>query len=120
MPGQPTAEGAVALATTYTGRFALDFAYEDWAAPYRDSLHSGYLRVMEHAVRLDLDSGHFERGIFLAERAAEVDPDSDEIHLALTRLYRHSGAHAAAAEQYGHYARAMRDLGLEPLPLSDI
>jgi DNA-binding SARP family transcriptional activator/tetratricopeptide (TPR) repeat protein len=120
MPGPPTAEGAVALATAYTGPFALDFAYEDWATHYRDSLHSGYLRVMEHAVRLDLDSGHLERGIFLAERAAEVEPNSDEIHLALTRLYRHSGAHAAAGEQYSHYARAMRDLGLDPLPLSEI
>ena len=60
---------------------------------------------MERAIRIDLDTGHFGRGTFLAERAAEVDPDAEEIQVALVRLYRLSGAHAAAAEQYGHYAQ---------------
>ena len=120
MPGQPTPEGALALAEEYRGRFALDFAYEEWSAQYRDALHAGYLRVMERAIRIDLDTGHFERGTFLAERAAEIDPDSEEIQVALVRLYRLSGAHAAAAEQYGRYSQVMRDLGVEPLAISDI
>jgi DNA-binding SARP family transcriptional activator len=120
MPGDPTPEGAVELATQYRGRFALDFAYDDWAAPFRDALHASYLRVIERAVRLDLDSGHFERGTFIAERAAEVDPDSEEIQAALVRLYRLSSAHAAAAEQYAHYARNLRDLGIEPPALVDV
>jgi LuxR family maltose regulon positive regulatory protein len=120
MPTEPTPDGSVALATEYRGRFALDFAYEDWSAAYRDALHAGYLRVMEHAIRLDLDNGHLGRGTFLAEHAAEVDPDAEEIQVALVRLYRHSGAHAAAAEQYAHYARAMRDLGVEPPAYADI
>jgi DNA-binding SARP family transcriptional activator len=120
MPGDPTPEGALALATEYRGRFAMDFAYEDWASTYRDALHASYLRVVEHAVRIDLDTGHFARGTFIAERAAEIDPDIEEIQIALVRLYRHSGAHAAAAEQYGHYAATMRDLGVEPVSLADL
>ncbi|TME10560.1 MAG: hypothetical protein E6I65_08450 [Chloroflexi bacterium] len=120
MPGDPTPEASIVLATEYRGRFALDFAYEEWSAPYRDALHASYLRVVEHAIRQDLDSGHFVRGTFIAERAAEVDPDAEEIQVALVRLYRHSGAHAAAAEQYGHYARSMRDLGVEPVALVDV
>ena len=99
MPGDPTPEGATALATEYRGRFALDFAYEEWSASYRDALHASYLRVIEQAVLRDLDSGHFDRGTFLAERAAEVDPEAEEIQVALVRLYRHTGAHAAAAER---------------------
>jgi LuxR family maltose regulon positive regulatory protein len=118
--GEPTAEASVALATEYRGRFALDFAYDDWASSYRDALHAGYLRIVERAVRADLDAGHLGRGIFIAERAAEVDPDSEEIQVALVRLYRHSGAHAAAAEQYSHYSRYMSDLGLEPSALTDL
>jgi DNA-binding SARP family transcriptional activator len=118
--GPPTPEAALTLAQEYRGRFALDFAYEDWSAPYRDSLHAGYLRVMEHAIRIDLDTGHFGRGTFLAERAIEVDPEAEEIQAALVRLYRLSGAHAAAAEQYGHYSRALRDLGIEPAAFSDV
>ena len=44
----------------------------------------------------------------------------EEIQAALVRLYRLSGAHAAAAEQYGHYAQAMRELGVEPVPLTEV
>ena len=98
----------------------MDFAYEDWASGFRETLHATYLRVMERAIQIDLDSGHFNRGTFLAERAAEVDPDADEIQAALVRLYRLSGAYAAAAEQYGRYSRTMTDLGLEPRPLADV
>lgn len=119
-PGQPTPEAALALAQEYRGRFALDFRYEDWSSAYRDALHAGYLRVMEHAIRMDIDTGHFGRGTFLAERAMEVDPDAEEIQAALVRLYRLSGAHAAAAEQYAHYAQAMRDLGVEPAAYQDV
>jgi len=113
-------EVSVHLAKEYRGRFALDFSYEEWSASYRDSLHAGYLRVMEHAIRKDLDSGHFSRGTFLGERAAEIDPDAEQIQVALVRLYRLSGAHAAAAEQYEHYVRALEELGVEALPLSEI
>ena len=115
MPGEPTPEGALALAAEYRGRFALDFAYEEWASSYRDGLHAAYLRVMEHAIRLDIGAGHLSRATFLAERAAEADPDSEEIQLSLARLYRQSGAFAAAAEQYGHYAALMKDLGVDPV-----
>jgi DNA-binding SARP family transcriptional activator/tetratricopeptide (TPR) repeat protein len=120
MPEEPTPDGSVALAREYRGRFALDFAYEEWSTPYRDALHAAYLRVMEHAIRLDLDGGQLGRGTFLAEHAAEVDPDAEDIQVALVRLYRHSGAHSAAAEQYAHYARSMRDLGVEPPALTDL
>jgi DNA-binding SARP family transcriptional activator len=119
-PGPPSPEAALALAHEYRGKFALDFAYEEWSGAYRDSLHAGYLRVMEHAIRIDLDTGHFGRGTYLAERAMEVDPEAEEIQAALVRLYRLSGAHAAAAEQYGHYAHAMRELGVEPALLIDL
>jgi DNA-binding SARP family transcriptional activator len=120
MPGDPNPERAVVLATEYTGRFALDFAYEDWAGAYRDGLHAAYLRVIERAIRIDLDGGHFERGTFVAERASEIDPDAEEIQTALVRLYRLSGAHSAAAEQYAHYERSMRDLGLDATPFADL
>jgi ATP/maltotriose-dependent transcriptional regulator MalT/DNA-binding SARP family transcriptional activator len=120
MAGEPTPEGAFALANEYRGQFALDFAYEDWSVPFRDALHASYLRVMERAIRMDLDSGHFARGTYLAERATEVDPDAEEIQVALVRLYRHQGAHAAAAEQYAHYAQTMRAMGEEPRPISDL
>jgi DNA-binding SARP family transcriptional activator len=118
--GDPDAESSLALAREYRGKFALDFAYEEWAGTFRDSLHAAYLRVIESALRLDVDSGNYSRGVLLAERAYEVEPDSEELQLALVRIYRLAGAHAAAAEQYAHYARSMRDLGIEPRPIADL
>jgi DNA-binding SARP family transcriptional activator len=118
--GDPDGETALGLAREYRGKFALDFAYEEWASPFRDGLHASYLRVIERAVRLDVDSGNLARGVLLAERASDIEPDSEELQLALVRIYRLEGAHAAAAEQYGHYSRAMSDLGVEPRALSEI
>jgi two-component SAPR family response regulator len=120
MPGDPTPEGAVALAREYQGRYALDFAYDDWSTDYRDALHAAYLRVMEQAIRMDVNSGQVARGTFLAERALDVDHESDEIQIALIRLYRVAGAHAAAAEKYAQYARSVRELGVDPIPLKDL
>ena len=109
------------LSRTYTGRFALDFAYEDWAVPYREHLHASYLQIVESAVTSDLESGHYERGVQLARRALQVDPEWDGLELSLLRLYRAMGAHSAAAEQYAHYSAYLRDeLGVDPPPLSSI
>jgi DNA-binding SARP family transcriptional activator len=117
--GEPTPEESVSLAREYRGKFALDFLYEEWAGPFRDALHAAFLRVMEASIRLDVDAGQYGRAVLLAERANEAEPDSDELQLALARIYRLAGAHAAAAEQYEHYSRSARDLGVEPLALTD-
>jgi len=109
------------LSDTYQAKFALDFAYEDWASAYRDGLHASYLQVTEAAVSADMASGHFDRAIRLARRGLEVDPEAGELELSLLRLYRQTGAHSAAAEQYAHYAAAVRnELGVEPPPLEAI
>ena len=116
----PSPDGVLMLARDYVGRFALDFMYDEWASSYRDSLHAAYLRVIEMALRLDADSGHYARGIEIAQLATDVEPDSDELQIALLRLYRMAGSHAAAAEQYGHYAQALHELGVEPRPLASL
>ncbi|HJP89216.1 MAG TPA: BTAD domain-containing putative transcriptional regulator, partial [Candidatus Limnocylindrales bacterium] len=117
--GDPEPDESLELAREYRGKFAIDFLYEEWAGPFRDSLHAAFLRVIEASIRLDVDAGQYARAALLAERANEVEPESDELQLSLARIYRLAGAHAAAAEQYAHYARSARDLGLDPLPMAD-
>ncbi len=120
-PPIPAPDQVDALVRTYQGRFALDFEYEEWAAPYRDWLHASYLEIVERAVNDDIESGHFDRGINLARRVLDVDPTAEHVEVSLLRLYRASGAHAAAAEQYSHYASAIREqLGVEPPPLDSL
>ncbi len=117
----PSPENVDALSRAYTGRFALDFMYEDWSGPYRDSMHAAYLQIIEKAVSDDTSLGAFDRAIGLARRAIEADPEAEQIELSLLRLYRRTGAHSAAAEQYAHYAAVLRnDLGIEPPPLESL
>jgi DNA-binding SARP family transcriptional activator/tetratricopeptide (TPR) repeat protein len=118
MPPRPSPDDVERLTLLYRGRFALDFEYEEWASAYRDSVHAAYLEIVERSVLDDFSSGHYDRGIRVARRALDVDASAEQIEVALLRLYRVSGAHAAAAEQYAHYATYMREeLGLEAPPL---
>jgi DNA-binding SARP family transcriptional activator len=121
MAPDPAPDEVDRLSDLYRNRFALDFSYEEWASPFRESLHVGYLRVVEFAVTRDLESGHFDRGIRLARRALDIEPDLENMELSLLRMYRATGAHSAAAEQYAHYAAYLRDeLGVEPPALSTL
>jgi ATP/maltotriose-dependent transcriptional regulator MalT/DNA-binding SARP family transcriptional activator len=109
------------LSQLYTGRFGVDFLYEDWASAFRDNLHAGVLDRLERAVTADTAVGAFDRALSVVQMALQVDPDADQLELCLLRLYRRMGAHAAAAEQYAHYSSVMRDqLGIEPPPLDSI
>jgi DNA-binding SARP family transcriptional activator len=121
LPPLPSPDQVLKLTERYMGRFALDFEYEAWATPYRDWLHASFLEVVERAVTGDIETGHFERGIRLARRVLDIDPGAEQVEVSLLRLYRASGAHAAAAEQYGHYSAVIRDqLGVDPPPLESL
>jgi ATP/maltotriose-dependent transcriptional regulator MalT/DNA-binding SARP family transcriptional activator len=111
-------ETAVELSQVYTGKFALDFSYDEWATDYREWLHVAYIHVVETQIRIDVDHGDYQRGILLARRALEIEPRHDELELSLLRLLRGSGAHSAAAEQYLRYSHVLRnDLGVDPPPI---
>jgi ATP/maltotriose-dependent transcriptional regulator MalT/DNA-binding SARP family transcriptional activator len=101
--GELDPPGLAALSRDYQGRFALDFEYEDWSSPFRETLHAAYLDVVEQAVTADTAAGRFEQAGLLARRALELDPDAESVEEALLTLYRRSGSHAAAAEQLSRY-----------------
>src|SRR6266566_3541570 len=54
--GAPSSDTIEMISSFYTGRFALDFSYEEWAGSYRDSLHAAYLEVVERSVSEDRKS----------------------------------------------------------------
>jgi ATP/maltotriose-dependent transcriptional regulator MalT/DNA-binding SARP family transcriptional activator len=117
----PSPELVTRLAESYTGRFGVDFIYDDWASSFRDTLHASFLDRIERAVTLDTEAGAFDRALSVAQLALQADPDAEQIELCLLRVYRRTNANAAAAEQYAHYASVMREqLGVEPLPLEAI
>ena len=118
--GDPEIEKAEQIAGLYSGPFATDFMYEDWAASIRDAFHARYVEVMERAVRRDMEAGQYSRALALARRMLEVDPGLDEIERVIVRLYRMSGFYAAAAEQYAHYSASLADLGVEVPPIENL
>ena len=118
---EAAADSVEELSTSYTGKFALDFMYEEWGSEYRDALHLAYLQVIESAVSADMESGRYLRGIALARRALTVEPRLESLERSLLRLFRLIGAHSAAAEQYQHYASMLReDVGIESPPLESL
>ncbi|MEO5965725.1 MAG: BTAD domain-containing putative transcriptional regulator, partial [Candidatus Limnocylindrales bacterium] len=109
------------LPDSYLGRFALDFAYEDWAADYRNNLHAAVLAGAEGLMARSMLNGDAASAIRVGHQVLAIDPEADAIELALLRAYKASGRHAAAAEQYGHYSAFMREeLGIEPPSLEDV
>lgn len=117
----PSPENVEILSETYRGRFALDFEYEDWAGPYRDSMHATYLEIIERAVAADTNTGALDRAIRLARRVTDADPKAEQMQLSLIRLYVRTQSPSAAAEMYAHYAATFRnDLGLEPPSLESL
>jgi DNA-binding SARP family transcriptional activator len=117
----PSPELISRLAESYTGRFGVDFIYDDWASSFRDSLHASFLDRIERAVTRDTRAGAFDRALSVAQLALQADPEAEQIELCLVRIYRRTAASAAAAEQYAHYAGVLREqLGVEPLPLEEI
>jgi DNA-binding SARP family transcriptional activator len=109
------------LLASYTGKFALDFSYEDWAHAYRENLHAAVLGVVEQRIELLLHAGDSDRAAQAAQTILMVDATADAIELQLLRAYKRGGRHAAAAEQYAHYATMLREeLGTDPPLLADI
>ena len=84
LPDEPTPDQVEALSDQYTGRFALDFEYEEWAAPYRDWLHASYLRDRRaRRWRQTSRRGHFDRGIRLARRALMSIQAAEHVEVSL-------------------------------------
>jgi DNA-binding SARP family transcriptional activator len=68
-----------------------------------------------------LSVGDHEGAIQVAHRLLAVAPDADAIERRLVHAYKLGGRHAAAAEQYTHYAAVQREqLGVNPPPLDEI
>jgi DNA-binding SARP family transcriptional activator len=66
-----------------------------------------------------MQAARFDRAIELCRRALDIDPSCEPIVRQLLRVYRLTGAHAAAEEQYRYDSTQMNeDLGVSPPPLN--
>ena len=112
---QTTPEIALGILESYTGRFAPEFEYEEWAIGWRDRLQAMYLHAVQAATRELVTRGSWTRAIAVVQQALAVAPDTTDLDRWLVWLYSAANAPAAAAEQYRHYVGTYREeYGEEP------
>lgn len=105
----------------YSGRFAPEFEYEDWAAAWRDLLHGQFLHLAEAVSSALIHTGRLLDAAEVAVRCLAVEPIAEHVERELIWVYGTLGIRSAAAEQYAHYAEVQRsEFGVEPATLEEI
>ena len=111
--GAASIEGA---ARAYTGHFAPEFEYEEWALAHRSKLKSTFLEVVMRSISALLLAGDLEEARNVAIAALEIDDTAGDVERALIWLHWRLGAQSAARAQYEHLARADEFDGVDPIP----
>jgi two-component SAPR family response regulator len=121
LPRSASPDSRAAALELYTGHFAPEFEYEDWAMAWRDRLHAQFLALGELQVRNLWEAGKMQQAIGTAQRVLALDADAIAFEAALVALYAQTGADAAAAKQYEHYAARHREVaGTEPEQMAKV
>jgi LuxR family maltose regulon positive regulatory protein len=102
-------EVAIPILRDYEARFALDFEYEEWSLAWRDQLHGLFLETTQAAADALLASARPQPATDILQRALAIDPSALELEATLVRSLHASGATAAAAHQYHHFAKAYEE-----------
>ena len=94
----------------YSGRFAAEFEYEDWAQDWRDQLHSSFLHLGRSLQRVLALRGALSDAVEVAQFVLAEDPRAIDIERALVWTYAVSESNDAAALQYQHFASNYREI----------
>jgi len=113
-------EMALDLIGKYSGHFAPEFEYEEWAISWRSRLRSTLLDTAHSAIGACISSNRLDLARDVAIALIDVDPTASDIERRLIWLYWRLGATSAAQAQYEHLARRDEADGVEPTPLAEI
>src|SRR5262249_41640551 len=112
-----SAASLASTALSYTGQFAPEFEYEDWAMAWRGRVHAGFLELAHVAIAELTDRAELLMARDVAAHVIGVDPMATDAELQLVWIYGRMGMVSAARSQYDHLARQSEQDGLEPMPL---
>ncbi|MFI6921815.1 tetratricopeptide repeat protein [Nonomuraea spiralis] len=108
----------VAAEARYTGDVCEDSPYAEWLEPLREearAVHQALLRVL---ASLAEEADDPDRAVRYLLRLLERDAYDEAAHLDLVRTLTGARRHGEARRRYRLYAEAMRELDVEPAPLS--
>lgn len=98
----------------YRGPF-MDGCYMDWALVERTRLEQMAIDAMTRVAQLFQLQGQPRESAEYAEKALQLTPESQELHLLLMRAYMASGRPEQAVRQYDVCRKILEnDLGIEP------
>lgn len=105
---------------SYTGHFAPEFEYEEWALSFRSKLRSTFLETATSAIAGMARSGELDSARSVALLALEIDDTAFDLERMLVWLQWHLGAKSAAKAQFEHLVRVEQLDGLDPVPLMEL
>jgi DNA-binding SARP family transcriptional activator len=114
------AEAILAVVAGYTGQFAPEFEYEEWAIAWRSRVHAAFLEFAHGAIVRLRRLGRAGDARDVALIAFEADPEARDVEIELIKLYWELGARSAARAQYDHFAYQERADGLEPVKFEQL
>jgi DNA-binding SARP family transcriptional activator len=104
----------------YSGHFAPEFEYEEWALSFRSKLKSKFLETATSSISRLIRTRDLEGARAVALLALEADDAASDIERALIWLHWRLGARSAARAQFEHLVRLDERDGLEPAPLVEL
>jgi DNA-binding SARP family transcriptional activator len=104
----------------YSGRFAPEFEYDEWAMSWRHRLHAEFLGLAASTLDELESSGDLSEARDVASHVLDIDSTAREIEQRLVRIYWRLGARSAAHSQYAHLVSVDRADGVEPPSIADL
>ena len=99
----------------YTGDLLSDDPYAEWAEVRRAVLRTAYLGALSRLGQLHAQRGEVGHVAEVTQRLVAEEPSHEAAHVALMRLYAHSGQPGRALAQYDRLVEALRrDLDADP------
>jgi two-component SAPR family response regulator len=114
-------EVGLSISRLYTGRFAPEFEYEDWAEDWRTLLHAQFLRLSQVTATGLVKAGRYQEAIEVLTRAVELYPLALDLRAGLIRALVRDGSIDAATDHYRQYVRlSKRELGIRAPRLEEL
>ncbi|MEV0197192.1 BTAD domain-containing putative transcriptional regulator [Nonomuraea sp. NPDC050691] len=108
----------VAAEARYTGDVCEDSPYAEWLEPLREEARAVHQALLRELASRAEEADDPDRAVRYLLRLLERDAYDEAAHLDLVRTLTGARRHGEARRRYRLYAEAMRELDVEPAPLS--
>ena len=112
------ADDYLAALSLYKGTYLAENPYEVWLVPIRNYYQRLYIKTIDKTVDILNELEAYDEIISLCEKALEIEPYEESIHLHLMRGMLRSGKSKSALWHYEYTEQLLKkELGVEPSPI---